>query len=454
MLKKLKSLIGETNPLRLLYHKGKAIIGTLLAGWPARKLTVIAITGTDGKTTTVAMTAHILRHAGKRVGAASSAFFEVNGVREHNPTQKTSVTPFALQRFLRRLVREQCEFAVLESSSHGLMQSRLWGIRPAVAAITNISKEHLDYHGTMQAYMDAKALLFKALKGRGMKVLNMDDQTFSAYRKIPSDHAVLYSPSGDTSSDLFITNISASPTGSSAHIHHYDEEGELILSVPGTFNLANALCAIGCAVSVEIPFTTCLEALQSFRGAPGRMERIDEGQPFTVLIDFTVTPAAYEATLKSVTAMKKPSSRILVLTGSCGDRMKEKRRIVGKLCSEYADVVVVSNEDPYTEDPEEIIDEVFAGIREDLPVLDASSLMNPAHQAFAVKIADRLNAIRFLLRHAKPDDIVLLCGKGGDVTMWTNEGKIPWDEEKIVRETLREVRNQRAEGSNERKSDY
>jgi UDP-N-acetylmuramyl-tripeptide synthetase len=449
MLQRLKSLLRDTHPLRLLYHKLKAMAATLLSGWPAKKLTVICITGTDGKTTTVAMTAHILHHAGKTVGASSSAFFEVNGKREHNPTQKTTVPPFALQRFLKRLVHENCEFAVLESSSHGLLQGRLWGIQPVVAAITNISQEHLDYHGTMGEYIRAKGLLFKALKGEGMKVLNKDDATYEVYSKILSDHTVTYSPSGNTQSDLWMTNVHASPEGCTAHVHHHDEEADLHLSIPGIFNLANALTAIGCCVSVGIPFQECVTALTTFRGAPGRMEKIEEGQSFTVLIDFTVTPAAYEATLKSVTAMKRPGSRILVLTGSCGDRMKEKRPVVGKLCSDYADVVVVSNEDPYTEDPMKIIDDVFTGIRQNLPTIDVSSLANPPHTAFAVKIPDRLSAIRFLLQHAKPDDIVLLCGKGGDVTMWTKEGRIPWDEEEIVREELRrEGRNQKAENMN------
>ncbi len=437
MLRKLKTLMSDTNPLRLWYHKAKAMLATFRYGWPSKQLTVICVTGTDGKTTTVAMIAHLLHHAEKKVGAATSAFFEVNGVREHNSLQKTTVPPFALQRFLKRLVNEGCEYVVLESSSHGLVQGRLWGIQPSIAVITNISEEHLDYHKTMDAYIDAKGLLFHALRGKGTKILNRDDRTYERYKEIPSDNTITYSPAGNTQSDLWISDVQASPQESLALFHDGTMTGQMTLHIPGIFNLANAMASVAAGKAIGLSLSQCMEALPSFHGAPGRMERIEEGQSFTVLIDFTVTPAAYEATLRSVVAMKKPTSRVLVLTGSCGDRMKEKRPVVGKLCSEYADIVVVSNEDPYTEDPQTIIDEVFAGIRPDMPLVHASSSDFPT--TFALQIPDRRTAIRFLLAHARPDDIVLFCGKGGDVTMTTAQGKIPWDEEKIVREELRSV---------------
>jgi UDP-N-acetylmuramoyl-L-alanyl-D-glutamate--2,6-diaminopimelate ligase len=243
------------------------------------------------------------------------------------------------------------------------------------------------------------------------------------------------------SSDVWASDVASTPSSTHAVLHYKEEEAPLSLSIPGTFNLLNAMAAVGAAVSVGIPFRAAVSSLDSFKGAPGRMERIDEGQSFTVLIDFTVTPAAYEATLTSAVAMKKSGSRLLVLTGSCGDRMKEKRPTVGKLCSEYADVVIVSNEDPYGEDPGAIIDDVFAGIRQDVPILDASHLSNPPHTCFAAKIPDRLHAIQFLLRHAKPDDIVLFCGKGGDTMMWTAHGQVSWDEDAIVRKELRAMRS-------------
>lgn len=433
-------MFGDTNPLRLFYHRMKGWAAAILFGFPARRLTVICVTGTDGKTTTVAMIAHILHESGKKVGAASSAFFEVNGTREHNPTQKTSLPPFALQKFLRRLVREECAFAVLEASSHGLLQGRLNGITPQVAAITNLSPEHLDYHPSMEAYLDAKTLLFLKLEERGTKVLNADDPSYEKLKDVVSGKTLTYARQQheEKSVSLWLSNVTAESSSSSATLHAGSDVHELTLGIPGTFNLENALCAIACAESVGIPVEDCVKALGSFRGAPGRMERIDEGQPFSVYIDFTVTPVAYEKTLTSLRATRKEGARLFVLTGSCGDRMKEKRPLIGKICAELADIVIVTNEDPYTEDPEAIIDDVLSGIPEDVPVVhDAAS--EPEHRAFVARITDRLEAIRFCLRHAKPDDIVLFCGKGGDVTMWTKHGRIPWDEDAIVRAELRKI---------------
>ena len=164
--------------------------------------------------------------------------------------------------------------------------------------------------------------------------------------------------------------------------------------------------------------------LSTFGGVGGRLEKIDEGQNFTVFVDFTVTPAAYEKTLSTVRDMLSDGKRLLVLTGSCGDRMKEKRPVVGEICSRLADVMVVSNEDPYTEDPEKIIDEVLSG---------ANRSRCEVH-----RIVDRLEGIKFLLNHAHAGDIVVLCAKGSDTTMMTKHGQIPWDERKITRDLLRQ----------------
>ncbi len=437
MLARFRKALGPRNPLRTTWHHAKTLIAAARYGFPARKLTVIGVTGTDGKTTTVGMAAHILEHAGVPSGALSTAFLQVRSEREWNTTQKTSPSPFVIQRFLRRLVRAGCTHAVLECSSHGLMQGRLGFTWPAVSAITNTTQEHLDYHGTMEQYRRDKAILFEMLRGSGTKVLNAEDDTYELYRRIPSAKTIVFSskipnskfqiPNGEETY-LWLSEIRSSPAGTTAKLHGKKTDLEsgiwnLELSLPGDFNLENGLCAIACAHAVGIPIETCVRALRSFRGVPGRLERIDEGQSFMVFIDFTVTPAAYEKTLRTMREMLPTGNRLLVLTGSCGDRMKEKRPVIGRLCSEFADVVVVTNEDPYTEDPERIIDEVFAGIDE--------------HKAEAYRIPDRREAITFLLRQARPGDIVLLCGKGSDTTMWTASGQVPWDERTIVRDLLR-----------------
>ncbi len=433
MMHRLKKLIPEQHPARLLWHKSKALAAAVRYGFPAKKLTVIGITGTDGKTTTVGMVAHILNANSIKAGALSTAFFQIGNDITWNATQKTSPSPFIIQKFLRRLVKEECSHAVLEYSSHGLIQGRTLYTYPLIAGITNISEEHLDYHGSMDDYIRAKSLLFSMLKGKGTKVIHESDRTFPVFSQIPTKQTIIYNtekPTSDANAlNLWLKNIEQaikpSATACLAHgtSHH---ESALTLSVTGMFNLKNALCAMGCALAAGVDLSQATNALQSFKGVPGRMELIDEGQDFSVFIDFTVTPQSYEATLSTLKAMLKPGHRLLVLMGSCGDRMKEKRPVIGKIASGYADVLVVTNEDPYTEDPEKIIDEVWAGI-------DQSK--TKAHRIF-----DRKEAIEFLLKEAKKEDIVILCGKGSDTTMWVKSGQIPWNEREIVKTLLGTLR--------------
>ncbi len=424
----IKRLIPEQHPLRLSWHKAKSFVAAARYGFPARRLTVIGITGTDGKTTTVGMVVHVLEHCGIKAGSLSTASFTVNGRTEWNSTQKTSPSPFTVQRFLRRLVKMGCSHAVLEYSSHGLVQGRTLWTWPAVAAITNTTAEHLDYHGTMEEYRRAKSLLFSMLQGNGAKVLNRDDGTYELYRPIPSEETYSYGRGPQTHGGemgYVLENVVCSTQGCSADLLSGSVRLPLHLPVAGDFNLLNAACALCCCEAVGLPTNDIVRALATFQGIPGRIERIDEKQDFAVFVDFTVTPASYTATLGTLRASLPEGKRLLVLMGSCGDRMKEKRPVIAKIASELADVVVVTNEDPYTEDPEKIIDEVWSGI-------DASK--TEAH-----RISDRGQAIHFILRQAKPGDAVVLCGKGSDTTMWVKTGKVPWNEREIVRHELREM---------------
>lgn len=435
-MKLVKQYIGQRSPLRLAYHHGRAFLAALRYGFPARKLTIIGVTGTDGKTTTVGMTAHILHEVGLKTGALSTAFFRIGETMEWNETQKTSPSPFVIQKFLRRLADEGCTHAVLECSSHGLVQGRVNHTWPTVAAITNISPEHLDYHGTMDQYRKDKGILFRKLRANGTKVLNALDSTYDLYRTYGSRQTFLYGNAmpevderGTSEFSFWVEDTQLSTMNSQTTVcWQADSPAETLkkslnLPIPGAFNIDNALCAISCAKACDVAFDDCVRALESFTGMPGRMERIDGGQDFAVYVDFTVTPGAYEKTLNTLRDMLPSDGKLLVLTGSCGDRMKEKRPQVGKICSELADIVVVTNEDPYTEDPQQIIDEVWAGVDQD--------------QCQAEQIFDRREAMQWLFKQASSGDIVILCAKGSDTTMWTAEGQIPWNEREIAKELLR-----------------
>jgi len=273
-------------------------------------------------------------------------------------------------------------------------------------------------------------LLFRMLRKNGTKVLNRDDRSFAYLRTVPTKNSAIYSPAHQLK-DVRGTSASCRAV---AHIDGTDHE--LALSIPGIFNLNNALCAICCTVGIfDLSLEQALQALQRYKGVPGRMEKIDCGQPFDVYVDFTVTPQAYQATLTALRSTLPHGKRLLTLTGSCGDRMREKRPMVGKICSELSDVVVVTNEDPYTEDPQKIIDEVWAGVDQ--------------NKTEAHKIFDRRDAIKFIFSKAQPGDAVILCAKGSDTTMWTAEGQIPWNEREIARELLKQIAQSREQKAND-----
>jgi len=437
MKKLLKRIFPDQHPLRITAHRIKNHFIVLLYGNPSKKLAVIGVTGSDGKTTTVGMIGHILRAHGKKVAIVSTAYFDVDADIRPNPTQKTSVDTGTLQRILKRAVRTGCTHAVIEASSHGLMQGRLAGIHPTVAVMTNLTMEHLDYHGTMEEYMLAKALLIRSLGPGGTKILNADDRMSLAFSDIPSKYTISYGIRTDA--DFKATNVRSEPRSSSAEIvTKTGEKATLSLQIPGAFNVENALAAIAAVSALGINLSDACRALASFGGVAGRIEPIVLGQPFAVYIDFTVTPRAYQETLTTIRESMKGNGRLLVLCGSCGDRMKEKRPLVGEICTRLADLTVVTNEDPYTEDPEKIIDDVLAGVPSSIPIVGSvDDYRRSSVQGHAcVRLSDRMDAIDFLLGEARPGDALLFAGKGSDVTMMTASGQIPWNEREILRQKL------------------
>ncbi len=454
MRKLLKSIVPETSALRLSYHRAKSLIAAVWYGFPAKKLVVIGITGTDGKTTTVGMIAHILNDCDIKTGAFSTAFFRIGNDTKSNPTQKTSPSPFLVQKLLRDFVRAGCTHVVLECSSHGLLQGRLNYTYPKVAGITNLTSEHLDYHGSMKEYAQAKSILFRMLRGTGTKVLHYSDESYATLSNIPSERTMLFNlEEVEIDSRLgaplnfSLEETTQTKNGSTATLVADGREASgstrhaLTLHIPGLFNMENALLAIGCVQGLpdSPPIPKIVTSLSTFSGVAGRMEKIVGGQDFSVFIDFTVTPKSYEATLSTLRSMLEPEKRLLVLAGSCGDRMKEKRPVIGRLCTTFADITVITNEDPYTEDPEAIIDSILTGVMPDVPIFRDDLAGTARHQKYCVRISDRLQAIQFILTEARTGDIVLLAGKGSDTTMMVKSGQVPWNEREIVRGVLRTV---------------
>jgi len=436
MLKTLRKLISPENPIRLAYHRLKSMYAAYHFGFPAKKMVMIGVTGTDGKTTTVHMIEHLLRHASKKVAMMSTVEFRINGEVIPNKSKKTTLSAWQTQKFLRRCLKNKVEYVVVECSSHALHQSRLWGIPFSVAAITNITHEHLDYHHTMEAYRDAKMLLFKtvsqtckrheselisAIPHKHAFVLNSADRYFEDFSKIPCSHKMAY---GFDRGDIQTGNATYSKFGSKFALKYGEEVVGVDMRLPGPFNVENAMAATGVALACNVSLDVIAQALGTFDRVPGRMEVLSSPKGFEVIVDFALTPHAL-AQLYS-TLRSTATARIIGVIGSCGDRDKEKRPMMGKIVAESTDITIVTDEEPYSEDPKAIMEAVYKG------ALETGKI--PRKQLFLID--DRYQAIEMAVQMAQKDDIVVVTGMGSFDTRTLNQGPVKWDEREVVREII------------------
>jgi len=430
----LKKLIP--NFIFSLYHWKLAFLGAVIYGFPSRKLKVIGVTGTKGKTTTCNLIAQILQGAGFKTGMATTVNFRIGEKEWINEYKQTMLGRFRLQKLLRQMVREGCQYAVIETSSEGILQYRHRFIDYSVAVFTNLSPEHIEHHGSFENYRAAKLKLFEAVakKEDGVGVYNLDDSNAEYFLKIPVVKKYGYSlnlpqpllkeggslPKGRVREDLEQFQISNIKLLSNKT--EFDFDGKSFeMPLIGEFNVANAAAAICVGLSQGIGLEKIKEILKNAKPTPGRLEVVNEGQPFTVIVDYAHEPASLEAVLKTLKIFN-PRKIIAVLGAQGGGRDKAKRAVMGKIAAQYADYIILTNEDPYDENPQQIIDDVAAGVTN--------------KEIF--KIIDRRQAIKKALTLVQVGDIVILTGKGGEVWMCVENGKkIPWDERKVVLEELR-----------------
>ena len=395
----MKDLIKKFIPPFLIswYHFGLAFLGALFYQLPSKKIKVIGVTGTNGKSTVVEMISKILEEAGYQVASLSSIKFKIGEREWQNTLKMTMPGRFKLQRFLRQAVNSKCDFAVLEITSEGIKQYRHKFIDFTAAVLTNLSPEHIEAHGSFEKYRKAKGKLFQATKN--IHVINIDDENREYFLQFPAEKKITY---GLNQGDINNKNL------------------KLNLKLIGDFNIYNALAAISVGVSQEIDLEICKRALGEIRGIPGRMEEVIS-MPFKVFVDYAFTPNALE---KVYQTLKPENGRMICVLGACGGgRDKWKRPVLGKLAAKYCQEVIVTNEDPYDEDPIEIINQVAAGARE-----------------MAIKILDRREAIRKSLELAKPNDIVVITGKGCEPWICVKRGKkISWDDREVVREEFKKL---------------
>lgn len=413
----LKNLVPQG--MKNWYHLAQAVIACIVFGFPARRLTVIGVTGTNGKTTTTQLIARILEKSGKRVALASTINFQIGDKQWTNASKFTTLSSWRLQKFLREAVEAGCEYAVIETSSHALDQNRVWGIPYRIAVLTNVTREHLDYHKTMDEYRKAKCKLFEIAKEG---VINLDMENPEYFCNLSGRQFLTYSTK-DAQAHLFAKDIELDFKGTEFTV----DEMRFRLSLPGLFNIENALAALGVARLLTIDFPTAKEALESVSGVPGRMELVPNDIDADILIDYAVTPDAFEKLYASILPLKIPGTKIIHVFGACGERDRGKRPMLGEIASGYADVIVLTNEDPYYEDPERIIDEVEKGITK-------------KKDKDYFRIFDRRGAIRKALSLAELGDIVLITGKGAEETIAIGDKRLPWSERQVIEEELRALK--------------
>ena len=398
--------------------------GVRFFGDPTGELDVVGITGTNGKTTSAFLVRHILEQTGTPTGLLGTVKRVVGGVAE--PVERTTPEAIDLQATLRRMVDAGDRACAIEVSSHALTLNRTDGIRFAVAAFTNLTQDHLDFHADMEDYFQAKRRLFVAC-GPRRAVINLDDAYGERLASELAD-ALTFSAAGDPRADLRARAVSFDASGSRFHCDGPDGEVEVETALPGAFNVENALCAITCCVALGVPMAESAAVLAGAERVPGRFEPVDEGQPFAVLIDYAHTPDSLEnalAAAREVTA----AGRVICVFGCGGDRDRDKRPLMGEIGARGADLAVITSDNPRSEDPEAIIEEILAGAR------------RAKGGAGELEVEpDRRAAIGLALAAARPGDTVLIAGKGHEQGQEFIGGrKLPFDDRDVAREELRRL---------------
>jgi UDP-N-acetylmuramoyl-L-alanyl-D-glutamate--2,6-diaminopimelate ligase len=403
-----------------------APISTAFFGHPSHELTLIGLTGTDGKTTTSYLVDHLLRQAGYTTGMIGTVGIRVGPDITHQLPHQTTPESNLLQGYLREMVEHDVSHAVIEATSHGLAMHRLDGTRFSIAGITNMTHEHLEYHGTVEKYWRAKAILVERVAAnRGVVVLNADDP--GAMSALPyATHATVMTVSASGApADLWATGAVIRPDGTRFTLHTAGVEHQVTMPLVGGFNIDNALVALGIGQAAGLPVGKMVSALATAGGVPGRMQTIDAGQPFTVIVDYAHTPESLQKVLRLLRGMA--TGRVIVVSGSAGERDPGKRPLQGAACARLADLSIFTNEDPRNEDPERIIDDIATGARESGAVAGRDYLA----------IVDRTEAIARAFGEAQPGDIVLLAGKGHETSIIIGYDHTPWDEAAVARSLLR-----------------
>lgn len=428
------------NSLQPAYHYLLALGGALIYGFPSKKIKVIGVTGTKGKTTTCYLIAQILNSCGFKTGMITTALLKIGEREWANDSKQTMPGRFQLQKLLAQMRKEGCRYAVIETSSEGILQYRHRFVDYDMAVFTNLSPEHIERHGGFENYRNAKIKLFKKIaeKEGGVGIYNLDDENVGYFLEPKISERYSYTlklrkPIAGIQNLHKLSEIKTTRRGTSFLFGGESADRRIETPLIGEFNVYNAAAAICAALSQDIPFEKIKTALANAKPPPGRFEIINKGQDFKVIIDYAHEPASLEAVYKTAASSKlkvKRSKLICLLGAQGGGRDKWKRSVMGKTATQYCNKIILTNEDPYDENPLKILDDIESGFSQ-IPNSEFRISKN------YWKIIDRREAIEKAFSLAKKGDVVILTGKGGESWMCVENGKKnAWDERKTVEKIL------------------
>lgn len=406
---------------------------------PSLALKVVGITGTNGKTTTSYLLESIFRAAGYNPGVIGTINYRFGNIVR----QSLNTTPESLeiQKLLAHMVKEKVSHVAMEVSSHALDQNRVEGVNFAVGVFTNLTPEHLDYHGTMEEYTQSKAKLFSCfldrskIAGEKFAVLNQDDPQTSYFRSLTSVSVIPYGMGNDV--DITIEEAQVFQEGIRGTLKTPRGDIKFASSLFGRFNLYNIMAATGAAICLDTPLEAIRAGIENFISVPGRMERIGQERNFTILVDYAHTPDALEKALFSLRELEP--QRIITVFGCGGDRDRKKRPMMGEIAAQLSDLVVITSDNPRTERPEAIIAEIEGGVKS--VGLEKISLSESAYRKGYFTVVDRFEAIQAALQMAKRGDIVLVAGKGHEDYQIIGKERVPFDDREKIKEALNKIKS-------------
>ncbi len=413
-----------------------AYLSAAFYDFPARKLTVIGVTGTDGKTTTTTMIHRILLKAGIQAGMISTVSAVIGNEELDTGFHVTTPESPEIQAYLAHMVDAGMTHVVLETTSHGLIQGRVIACDFDLAVVTNITHEHLDFHGSFEAYQEAKGLLFRSLIHTPQKphgnfraaILNKDDRSYPFLKRISPPDQVSYSMINEA--EVWAEEISSTPQQLAYTCHIDGKTVRVRTMLIGLYNVSNSLAALSaCVLRLGVPLETAVQALDEMPMVPGRMERIDLGQDFAAIVDFAHTPNALLRALE--TARELTEGKVIAVFGSAGLRDQEKRRMMPVVSVEHADLTILTAEDPRTESLDDILNDMAKAAEANGGIEGETFWCVP----------DRGDAIRFAIRLAEPGDLVMACGKGHEQSMCFGNTEYTWDDRIAMRAGLAEFMN-------------